>query len=74
MRVIDRDQMDVLPEDPFNQVSLPQVEFYGAGLYSETSQAPAREKCKSDFRLGIWHVVLYDNIYIDVRTSRAAFA
>ena len=49
-------QMDVLPGDPVNQVSLRQIELYGAGLYSETSQAPARERCKSDFKLGIWQV------------------
>ena len=63
--MIGRDRMDVLPGDPFNQVSLPQIELYGAGLYSETSQAPARERCKSDFILGIWQVVLYkyDNRY-----------
>ena len=46
-------------ETPVNQVSLPQIELYGAGHYSVTSQAPARERCRSDFRLGIWHIVLY---------------
>ena len=57
--------MDMLPvETPVNQVSLPQIEFYGAGHYSVTSQAPARERCKSDFRLGIWHIALY-NMIID---------
>ena len=37
-------QVDLLPVDPVNQVSLSQIELYGAGLYSETSQAPAREE------------------------------
>ena len=50
------DQMDLLPGVPVNQVCLPQVELYGAGHYSVTSQAPARERCKSDFKLGIWQV------------------
>ena len=29
-------------ETPVNQVSLSQIELYGAGHYSVTSQAPAR--------------------------------
>ena len=66
--------MDLLPVDPVNQVCLPQIELYGAGLYSETSQAPARERCKSDFRLGIWHIALYNMIIDDNdRSIRAAF-